>query len=390
MSHRPIARSPDLLRLQNEGYDLEERGGYLLVEDVPYVNAQCVIKRGIFICQLALADDVAQKPGTHVAFWTGEHPCHADGRKLVAFENNSAPQNLGNNIRADFTFSAKADYRDYHHKVTTYLGRIIGEAQKIDPSVTAQTFPVIAPDEGESVFNYVDTATSRAGIGVVNEKVAGQKIAFAGLGGSGSYALDLVTKTLVAEIHLFDGDMFSQHNAFRAPGAPSGEQLRAKPKKVHHFEALYAPMRKGIVPHDVYLGAENVALLDGFDFVFLCMEAGDAKRAVVEYLTAKGTPFVEVGLGVTLDDEQLSGLVRVVTSMPQNRTLAARHISYTADDGGANEYATNIQIAELNALSAVLAVLAWKKLFGVYRDATKAFYTGYSIATGEIVTETSP
>ena len=44
-------------------------------------------------------------------------------------------------IRADFTFSAKADYRDYHHKVTTYIGRIAGEAAVIDPTIRAKHFP---------------------------------------------------------------------------------------------------------------------------------------------------------------------------------------------------------------------------------------------------------
>ena len=47
MSRRPIARSPDLLRLQNEGYDIEVRGGYLLVRDIPYVNSHRAVQRGV-------------------------------------------------------------------------------------------------------------------------------------------------------------------------------------------------------------------------------------------------------------------------------------------------------------------------------------------------------
>lgn len=41
------------------------------------------------------------------------------------------------------------------------------------------------------------------------------------LGGTGSYALDLVAKTHVVEIHLFDADLLRPHNAFRFPGAIS-------------------------------------------------------------------------------------------------------------------------------------------------------------------------
>jgi hypothetical protein len=271
--------------------------------------------------------------------------------------------------------------------MTTYLGRIAGEAAKIDPTATPRTFPAIPDDEGDAVFKYIDTASSRAGIGAVNGKVAGQRIGIVGLGGSGGYVLDLVAKTRVAEIHLFDGDVFSQHNAFRPPGAPTLAQLQAKPQKVAHFAEVYAAMRNGIVAHDVFLDEANVALLDGLDFVFLCLDGGSVKRAVVARLVKKGTPFVEVGMGVSICDGELGGIVRVVTSTPETRHIAAPHISYADGGGEANEYATNIQIAELNALNAAIAVIRWKKLFGVYRDTRNEFYSGYSIAAGEIVSE---
>jgi len=387
MSRKPIARSPDLLRLQNEGYDLEIRGGYLLVKDVPYVGVQCLIKRGTLISRLELAGDITNKPTDHVAYWTGDHPCHSDGRKITAIEHPSAPQNFGEGIQADFTFSAKADYRDYHHKISAYVGRIAGEAAKLDPAVTACTFPAIPADADDGVFLYVDTASSRAGIGAVNDRLAGQRIGIIANGGTGAYVLDLVAKTNVAEIHTFDGDVFSQHNAFRSPGAPTLEQIQAKPQKVSHFAAIYSNMRKGIIVHDCYLGQENISLLDGMDFVFVCLDRGAAKRIVVNKLIANGTPFVEVGMGVLLNDGQLSGIVRVTTSTPANRDKAAPHISYGSDVDVANEYATNIQIAELNALNAALAVIQWKKLMGVYRDMRNEYYGGYSIATGEIVSE---
>lgn len=219
MSRRPIARSIDLTRLQNEGYDLELRGGdgLLLVKDVPYVASDRVVRRGTLIVKLALAGEVTVKPADHVAYWSGLHPCHSDGRKITAFENSAPPQDMGDGVRADFMFSAKADYRDYHHKVTTYVGRIEAEATKLEEGVTARTFPTIREIQGESVFKYADTASSRAGIGALNDRAAGKRIGIVGLGGTGSYILDLVAKTHVAEIHLFDKDVFSSHNAFRAP-----------------------------------------------------------------------------------------------------------------------------------------------------------------------------
>jgi len=387
MSRRPIARSPDLQRLQNEGYDLAIRGAFLLVRDVPYADAARAVCRGTLIVKLDLSGDAANKPSDHIAYWTGDHPCHSDGSKIAAFENSSPPQDLGDGVRADFTFSAKADYRDYHHKVTTYVGRIVGEASLIEPAASACTFPAIPEEPGEGVFKYVDTASSRAGIGALNNRVTGQRIGIVGLGGTGSYILDLIAKTSVAEIHLFDGDVFSQHNAFRAPGAPTLEQLVARPQKVAHFAAIYSNMRHGIVMHDAFLEGAGLDQLGGLDFVFLCLDRGAAKRAIVERLVANGTPFVETGMGVLLGDGQLGGIVRTVTSTAGNRANAAPHISYAAEDDAANEYATNIQIAELNALNAALAVIRWKKFLGIYQDARDEYYGGYSIPGGGIVSE---
>jgi hypothetical protein len=387
MSRQPIALSPDLQRLQNEGYDIDIRGGYLLVRDVPYVGADRTVRLGILISELNLSGNKTNKPGNHVAYWTGEHPCHSDGRKITAIENPSGPQNFYEGVQADFTFSAKADYRDYYHKITSYIARITGEATKLDPKADARTFPAIPTDEEKSPFRYVDTASSRAGIGAINSKVAGLKIGIAGQGGTGAYILDLVVKTEVAEIHIFDGDVFSQHNAFRAPGAPSLEELQAKPQKVHRLESIYSNMHTGIIVHDVFLDETNVGLLDGLDFVFICLDRGPIKQTVVERLVANGTPFVEVGMGVVVTDGKLGGIIRTVTSTPQTHEAAAPHISYADEDGNGNEYATNIQIAELNSLNAALAVIQWKKLFGVYHDLRNAVYTGYALPSGEIINE---
>jgi hypothetical protein len=386
MSRQLIARSPDLLRLQNEGYDIEVRGGYLLVKDVPYVSATRQIKRGILISALELSGDQTLKPQNHVAMWTGEHPCHQDGRIISAITNSTPRQDLGNDIRADFTFSAKAAYRDYHHKMTTYIARICGEAQAVDPAATAATFPAIATDEGESVFRYLDTASSRVGIGALNGRLAGLKIAIVGLGGTGSYVLDLIAKTCVAEIHLFDADVFSQHNAFRSPGAASIEDLQAKPSKLAYLVGIYNRMRRGIYSHEAYADAASEALY-AVDFVFLCLDRGAAKRAIVDTLVAKGIPFIDVGMGILQSQEKLTGLMRITSYAAGFAPSVLTRIDYSDEDMAENEYSTNIQIVELNALNAALAVIQWKKRYGIYRDSSRANSYSYSIAANEMANQ---
>lgn len=83
----------------------------------------------------------------------------------------------------------------------------------------------------------------------------------------------------------------------------------------------------------------------------------------------------------------MGGIVRVTLSTPRTRALAKPHISFADGDVTANDYTTNIQIAELNAMNAAFAVIQWKKMFEIYRDTRKAIYTGFAIASGEIAQE---
>ena len=387
MSHQLIGRNADLAKLRNEGLHTEVRHGYLVIRDIPYVNSDKTVLRGTIFCELTTNGGLTAKPASHVCYWSGEHPCHASGQKLTAFENPSPRQDFGHGLVADFTFSAKADYRDFHHKMRTYIGRIAAEAERVDPTVTAETFPVYALDDEESVFKYVDTATSRAGIGAINEKIANQKIAIIGLGGTGAYILDLIAKTEVAEIHLFDGDVFASHNAFRAPGAATIEQLEEKLQKVNYYSRIYSAIRHRVIAHDTYIKPENIEELNGFDFVFICIDRGSARRFIVERLENLEIPFIDVGLGVIRNDNMLSGLVRVSTSTPQTRSSARRHLDFTDSEEIANDYATNIQVAELNSINASLAVIRWKRLAGIYHDGSKESYAGFSISANDIVSE---
>jgi hypothetical protein len=44
-----------------------------------------------------------------------------------------------------------------------------------------------------------------------------------------------------------------------------------------------------------------------------------------------------------------------------------------------DDYEANIQIADLNALNAALAVIKWKKLYGFYADQEGELHTTYTI-----------
>lgn len=368
MSRIPIDHSPDLQRLRETGYNIQvSDAGFLLVRDVPYLNSRREVVTGTLASNLDLAGDVTVRPQDHTAKFVGEYPCDSAGAMLAVLQHSSGAFALGDGLVAQHSFSRKplrGYYEDYYEKMTTYIALLGKQVAAIDPEASARTGRVIEPEDNKSPFNYLDTASSRAEINSAAKKLAEDAVAIVGLGGTGSYVLDMIAKTPIKQIHLFDADRFLTHNAFRAPGAPAIEELRKQPLKVNHFKAIYSCMHRGIVAHAIHIDATQVDELRGMSFVFLCMDSGDAKSAIVDKLEESGIPFADVGMGLYAKRDKIGGLLRTVLSLPDRRAGARARISFAADDAN-NEYDKNIQIADLNALNACFAVIAWKKLRGL-------------------------
>lgn len=381
MSQKLTVRSPDVDRLRNEGFNVQLVAGFMLVHEIPYVTSNRVVKRGTLAMKLVLAGDVVAKPEDHVAYFVGEHPCNADGSPIEGLRNSSAPPAIAQGVTANFTFSArpKTPFESYHAKVLNYHAILSAPAKTIEPGASGRTFTPQIPDECDnSVFNYHDTASTRAEIQAISAKLALEHVAIVGLGGTGSYVLDLVAKTHVRKIHLFDGDSFFTHNAFRAPGAASLEELRTKSRKVEYLAEIYGKMHRGIVVHPHHLDSTNVDLLRPMQFVFVCMDDAPAKKAIFDSLHEWSIPFVDVGMGIYVGEGGLGGTLRVTASTPAKRDHVPTRISL-AEGRGENEYAKNIQVADLNALNAALAVIRWKKLFGFYMDYEREHHSTYGI-----------
>jgi hypothetical protein len=306
---------------------------------------------------------------------------------MSQIKHTSATTTLCEGIVVHHRFSCKPQhgYPDYYAKITRYVEIIQNQAKAIDPKADARTFKPIIASEEDSVFLYTDSASSRAGIVTVTRKTAMAKLAIIGLGGSGGYVLDLAAQTHVREIHLFDGDEFLQHNAFRAPGAPSIQILEEKLKKVEYFARVYGQMRRGIFAHPEYVTDENIDQLAGFDFIFICVDRPAVRKLLSEYLTKARIPFVDTGMELELLEQEQSligsliGTCRVTLSTPEQSDHFPKHVSL--EDGAVPDdlYATNIQVADLNALCAVMAVIKWKKFCGFYQDCYGEHQSAYAI-----------
>lgn len=389
MQNQIINHSPDLKRLRDEGFDIRIINSHIFVYNIPYVDKTREVKFGILITVLnqtqkiieGLTQTVANNPSTHVAYFTGELPCYSDGSPIIQL-NRPCKRKIADDVDVNWEFSMKPDNKipkDYYHLITNYEEIIVTHAKEIIPEISARNYNIVDIEEDEAIFNYFDTNSSRAEIIGISRKLKGQKIGIIGLGGTGSYILDLVSKTEVQEIHLFDGDYFFQHNAFRAPGAASKEELSLKPKKTTYYQSIYSKMRKGIIDHPEFFSTKSLYLLNTLDFVFLCFDKGSIKKEIIEKLELLDKPFIDVGISVeSIDNECLIGTMKVVSSKSGCRNFIRERNRIDFSDADDDLYNDNIQIAELNSLNACLAVIKWKKLFGFYQDKNNENFTYYS------------
>jgi hypothetical protein len=384
---RLVRNSADLSRLVNEGYAVRIHAGHLIIDDIPFATAAGTVTRGSLVCPIDTQGDTTTRPSTHV-MWLTHIPHTKDGVELSHLIHGRGPQQLADGVEVACSSSRKAHgraYDNYYDKVVAYTGLLIGHAQAIDSMAFPTTFKPVTSDESNSVFKYLDTNSSRAGITALSEKISLPKVAIVGLGGTGAYLLDLLAKTPIGELHIYDGDLFSTHSSYRSPGAASIEELNAAPLKVEYHAARYEPLRCGIVPHAIYVTADNVDDLLDMSFVFLAMDANEDKKVIVDALTDAGLPFIDTGVGVRHDASGLAGLLRVTTSLPGQRDHIQDDQLIPYELGGGDEYESNIQVAELNALTAILAVIAFKKRYGFYSDAEGELHSLYRIDTNEIV-----
>lgn len=388
MSLQLINHSPDLKRLRDEGYEVEVNGGFLLIHHIPYLNEKKEFLLGTLVSTLTLSNTTTTGiPDNHVIYFIGENPCNTDGTVISAIQHGNSTITLREGITVNHSFSNKppAGYSNYYEKVKRYADIITAPAKFIDDQVTEKTFTVIPDRNNESVFQYIDTNSSRANIEMINGKFSNQKIAIIGLGGTGAYALDLISKTPVSEVHLFDGDNFDQHNAFRSPGAASIEDLSANMKKADFLASTYSKMHKGITPHSYYVKEININVLDEMSYVFICVDKNSVRKHISDYLVKKGISFIDVGLGVNVVGNKLTGAVRVTSGTAEKSDHLPDRIF--GEDNDNNDYTTNIQIADLNCLNATLAVIKWKKFSGFYVDLEKEHHSSYSIGVSKIFNE---
>lgn len=390
MQRLPSSEDGSIQRLLDAGFALYRRGPYLVMP-VPYLDAAGEPHTGLMVDTINLdADGQARTlPINHQMYFIGNQPYDQEGRILFSGNGASATP-LFDGKSSSFYWSWKPhdangvmrDYVSLEEKFTEYAFYVSGPAEAKHPQFKLAPFADIGQVDADCPFQFDDMNSARANLSELDKLLADDTVAIIGAGGTGSYIFDLISKTRVRAIRLYDYDVFDIHNAFRIPGAAHREEL-GQPK-VRVIEQRYANWHKGTKAIEEKLDGMSWDLLDGVTFAFLAVDKIAARREIAKLLLAHGIPVVIVGMGLHHGNPGLTGMVdTTLLDTASSADVIAEVIGDNLIDIP-DEYQKNIQTVELNALNAAMAVLMYKKYRGYYAGGHSTSQATLTISTMQL------
>jgi hypothetical protein len=365
-----VSRNRFIQDLEGQGYLLDFVGGYFLIYGLPYLNEQGGLEHGDWVSPVDLVDGVLGPPTNHQAWFRGGAPHDQAGRRLNLGGGLDRVKVAGD-FETDRSFSYKLKdpagqlrrYLTFEEKVRTYVDSITGPALAAYPHATPLRAIEVKAAEQNTPLRYPDTLSSKYNVNDLSKKLEGKSVAIVGLGGTGSYILDFISRTHLAKIALFDDDTVDLATIFRFPGFIAN--VIGSPKVDALFKQ-YSNWHSSITPFAERVTETNIANLRGFDFVFLAIDHGPSRLLIIDWLSANGIPFVDCGMGLNRAPAGLNGVVRVtgVDRSSYDATTGTAFLPGGDPEGG--EYRKQGQIAEMNSLNAALAVVRFKQHFGIY------------------------
>lgn len=388
MFQKLVNHNDDIKKLVEKGYAVSIDSNHLIIRDVPYLGSDRDLQIGAIVSKYLDVDGVKICQDDHQIYFAGTHPCDIEGNPIQNLGGGICSMTLSSashDVTVQRSFSNKPQktgkFDDFFHKIESYVAIISGPAIELH-AVTPYTFNNYDSDQTDSVFKYNDTLSFRAEINDVSQRLKADKIAIIGLGGTGAYILDFMVRTPVAEIRAFDSDKFYVHNAFRSPGRLIEDEFRKS--KAELYENRYSNFRNNLFFEDKFINDESELDLNGVTFAFVCVDNGASRAGIFDILIKLNIPFIDVGIGLNKKDSALSGMART-TLFPVDEQQRIRSMRLAEENEiEDNIYKVNVQIAEINALNACLAVIKYKQLRGFYFSSPDQFHLIYNLTNNKI------
>lgn len=379
MFHKLVNHNVDIRRLVEKGYAVAfDDNNYLVVRDIPYLDADRKLQWGAIVSKFV--DKGKNRIGLHdhQILFAGSVPYGLEGKpvpQLAGGSTSLALSEASKDVVVQRSFSNKPqparDYVDFFEKIENYVNQISGPAIHLH-GANPLTRRFIEGGNSSSPFKFRDTMTSLAELGDLAAKFKDDVVAVIGLGGTGAFVLDFLVKTPVKEIRGFDSDRYYIHNAYRSPGKLEEEEVGMLKNAV--YQGRYDNFRMGLKIKQKFIDASCMEEVDGVTFAFVCVDNGPSRAGIFDLLIAKKIPFIDVGMGLNRAEGALDGMLRTTYySAERGQKTLDENWAQLADKKD-DIYRTNIQIGELNALNACLAVIKFKRLRGFYLEAVPYYH----------------
>ena len=268
----------------------------------------------------------------------------------------------------------EGEYVNAWHALFVYTARVAGEVGREER------------EQAERIFEFEVAGEDSRDMRAWRGRARGQRIGIVGLGGVGLWILDLMSKTDVSEISLWDGDEIEGRNLLRAPGWASQDAIGKN--KAQFYGEHYQRMRRGITIYPEYWQPDVPAdVLGDLDFVFVAVDKTETRKALCKKLEQTGVPFIDVGMGIELRQGRVRGSCQVFFS---GEDLGRWHVGIPTAEGVGEEDYYELQLADLGALNAALAVGMWRRYIGQYEVEAKDWLIRYWIEGNDLLKRTEP
>ena len=155
MSTAPLARSADLSRLLDDGYQVELNHGHLIIRHIPYATPARTVAYGFLTYPVTVSGDSIVS-GTDHRIWLGaNNPCDEHAQPLAIA--NPEHHQMTPTESASYMLSSKpgpTGYPDEYSKITTYVRIIAQHAQALDATVTPTPGASWTDVDDDSRFHY--------------------------------------------------------------------------------------------------------------------------------------------------------------------------------------------------------------------------------------------
>ena len=197
-------------------------------------------------------------------------------------------------------------------------------------------------------------------------KLKKEVVGIVGLGGTGSYILDLVSKTDIGRIIAWDGDSLEERNTRRGVGPAKRLREKLGQNKSQVLSEEYADNECEIAFHACDFTEDDIETLREVSFLFIAVDRNESREVVRRAADHVGVACIDVGLGLRVQEGAVTGGCQAALFNGQGNRQS-EPINDGGVAGGEQAYRM-VHLPEIHALNAALAVIKWRRFRGQYRE----------------------